>query len=82
MDPSQNQSTFQTLASVLAGGLAGYVDSQNQQPFYATQPTPQTQYGVQGTAQTTGLASLTSGGNSTLLIVGVVVVVAVLLLKK
>lgn len=83
MDPtSDGSSTFQTLAGVLAGGLAGYVDSQNQQPFYATQPAPQTQFGLQGSGQTTGTGLLGGGSNSTLLIIGVVVVAAVFFLKK
>ena len=81
MDSTDSGSTFQTLAGVLAGGLAGYVDSQNQQPFYATQPTPQTQYGVQGTGQTTGSGSI-AGLSPTVLVIAVVAVAAIFLLKK
>jgi hypothetical protein len=47
-DDSSGQSTLQTLASVFAGGLQGYVDSQNQQPVYVTAPSPQTAYGYAG----------------------------------
>jgi hypothetical protein len=83
MDPSSgSSSTFQTLAGVLAGGLAGYVDSQNQQPFYASQPAPQTQYGLQGTGQTVGVQGSVAGISPTVLVIGVVVVVAILFLKK
>lgn len=49
----QTNSTLQTLASVLSGGLQGYVDSQNQQPVYVTAPTPQTAYGYAGQGQNT-----------------------------
>jgi hypothetical protein len=55
MDDSS--SGLQTLASVLAGGLAGYVDSQNSQPITVTSPTPQTAYGVAGTGQGTPAAT-------------------------
>ena len=48
MDDDSGNSTFQTLASVLAGGLQGYVDSQNQQPVYVVPTQPQTAYGAAG----------------------------------
>jgi hypothetical protein len=79
MDQTDSGSnTFQTLASVLAGGLGAYVDSQNQQPVYVTQPTPQTQYGVQGQNQNTG----TIAGLSPMVLLLVVGVVAFIALKK
>lgn len=46
-------STLQTLASVLSGGLQGYVDSQNQQPVYVVAPSPNTAYGTAGQGQST-----------------------------
>jgi hypothetical protein len=56
MGDDQN-STLQTLAAVLSGGLQGYVDSQNQQPVYVTAPSPQTAYGYAGQGQSTPAAS-------------------------
>lgn len=84
MDPTQNgPSTFQTIASVLAGGLGGYVDAQNQQPVYVQTPAVQTQYGYAGVGQATPSTSGTIGGLSpTVLLLGVVAVVAVFMLKK
>lgn len=77
MDPTQTgSSTFQTLASVLAGGLAGYVDAQNNQPVAVVAPSPSTAYGYAGAGQPTpsGLAATVSGSPVFLLvIVGVVV---------
>lgn len=83
MDPTQSgSSTFQTLASVLAGGLAGYVDAQNNQPVAVVAPSPQTQYGYAGTGQTTptGIGATLSGSPIFLLVI--VGVVALLVLKK
>lgn len=81
MDDSSSN-TAQTLASVLAGGLGGYIDSQNQQPVYVQQPAPQTAYGYAGTTQATpssvGIAGIPM---SALLITGAIVL-AVFLLKK
>jgi hypothetical protein len=57
MDDNGN-STLQTLASVLSGGLQGYVDSQNQQPVYVTAPNQQTAYGYAGQGQTTPAGSV------------------------
>ena len=51
--------TWQTLASVLAGGLAGYVDAQNSQPVTVQQPLPQTAYGYAGTGQSSVAAKAT-----------------------
>lgn len=80
MDSTDGSSTFQTLAGALAGGLSAYYDSQNTQPVYVTQPTPQTAYGVAGTGQN---APGTVGGLSpTVLLVGVVALVAFFALKK
>jgi hypothetical protein len=80
MGDDSSSSTFQTLASVLAGGLSGYVDSQNQQPVYVQQVQPQTQYGYAGQGQNTpGVA----GGfnlSPTVLIIGAVL--AFVLLRK
>jgi len=82
LDPSQQPSTFQTLASVLAGGLAGYVDAQNNQPVAVVAPTPQTAFGAAGYGQATptGLTAVVGGNPLGLLLV--VGVVAYLLLKK
>jgi len=85
MDPTQSGSNWQTLASVLAGGLAGYVDAQNNQPVTAVQPLPQTAYGYQGTAQptpTSGLGSMFAGGSAPLLLLGALALVAIFALKK
>jgi hypothetical protein len=84
MDPTQSGNNWQTLASVLAGGLAGYVDAQNNQPVTAVQPLPQTAYGYQGTAQATPTSAAfgLGGGHSTLLLLGVVAVVAIIALKN
>lgn len=83
MDPTQQNdpSTWQTLASVFAGGLGGYVDAQNHQPVYVATPAPQTQYGYAGIAQSTPTNSL-GGLSPTVLLVGVIVVAAVFMLKK
>lgn len=79
MDDDSSQSTFQTLASVLAGGLAGYVDAQNQQPVYVTPTTPQTAYGIAG--QPSGTAA---AGSFTLspVMLALLAVGAFFLLKK
>jgi hypothetical protein len=79
MDDSTN-STFQTLASVFAGGLQGYVDSQNQQPVYVTAPSPQTAYGYAGQpSSATGAAGTFSLSPVMLLLLAVG---AIFLLKK
>lgn len=44
-------STADTLAAVLAGASTAYLDSQNGQPFTATEPVPGTPYGPAGYAQ-------------------------------
>jgi hypothetical protein len=68
MDPTQQQpSGWQTLASVLAGGLAGYVDAQNNQPVAVVAPTPQTAYGYAGYGQPTPSA-ITASASSPLLL--------------
>jgi hypothetical protein len=81
MDPTQDGSgsSWQTLASVLAGGLSGYVDAQNQQPVYVAQPNPQTAYGNQGAGQVTPSATAQAPG--WLWIAGLAVV-AFLVLRK
>jgi hypothetical protein len=71
-------SVFQTLAGALAGGISGYYDSQQTQPVYVVQPTPQTQYGVAGTNQNTG----TIAGIPPLYLLIGVGLVAFLLLRK
>lgn len=80
MDDSDGGSTWQTLSSVLAGGLAGYVDSQNNQPVYVAQPTPNTAYGTAGATQATPATASASAPNW-MLIAGVAVV-AFLLLRR
>jgi len=83
MDPTQSgPSGWQTLASVLAGGLGGYVDAQNQQPVYVQTPAPQTQYGYAGVGQSTPTTSSLGGLSPTVLLVGVIVIAAVFMLKK
>jgi hypothetical protein len=80
MDPTQQGAGgWQTLASVLAGGLGGYVDAQNNQPVYVQTPAPQTAYGYAGQGQVT---PTTSSLSPTVLLVGVILVAAVFMLKK
>jgi hypothetical protein len=79
-DSTDSSSTFQTLASVLAGGLSGYVDAQH--GFYAQQPLPQTGYGYAGTAQPTPSGSFLGGSVSPIVLLVVVGAFAFLLLKK
>jgi len=86
MDPTTQDvqgaaNVFQSLAGALNGGLSAYYDSQNTQPVYVTQPTPQTSYGVAGVGQATPAGTI-AGLSPTVLLVGVAVVVAVLFLKK
>lgn len=75
---SSDPSTFQTIASVLAGGLGGYVDAQNQQPVYVQTPAPQTAYGYAGQGQATPTSGTIAGLSPTvlLLLVGVAVFLA------
>jgi hypothetical protein len=75
MDDSSSN-TFQTLASVLAGGLAGYVDAQNSQPVAVVAPTPQTAFGFAGAGQATpsGLTGTLTGSPAMLLLVGALVI--------
>ena len=82
MDDSSSGSSWQTLASVLAGGLGGYVDSQNNQPVYVAQPTPNTAYGAAGYAQATPAASSGSATAPSWLLYAGVAVVAFMLLRK
>lgn len=83
MDPTQQSpGGWQTLASVLAGGLGGYVDAQNNQPVYVQTPAPQTAFGYAGVGQTTPTTSSLGGLSPTVLLVGVIVVAAVFMLKK
>lgn len=80
MGEDDSSSTFQTLASVFAGGLQGYVDSQNQQPVYVTAPSQQTAYGYAG--QPSSVTGSTGGLSlSPVMLLGLAVV-AFLLLKK
>jgi hypothetical protein len=84
MDDSDSGSGFQTLASVLAGGLAGYVDSQNNQPIYVAQPQPQTAYGISGVGQPSvaggGVASI--GGIPPMVLLLGLGVIAFIALRK
>ena len=87
MDPNSSNSGLQTLASVLAGGLAGYVDAQNAQPVYVVQPGLQTQYGAAGYYQGAPVAAqpqVTSAATryTPLLLIGGLVLVAALLLHR
>jgi hypothetical protein len=78
MDDSTS-STLQTLASVFAGGLQGYVDSQNQQPVYVTAPSQQTAYGYAGQPSSSTAAASVTGSPIMLLVLALG---AFLLLKK
>lgn len=70
-DSSGDTSTWQTLASVLAGGLGGLVDAQNHQPVYVQTPAPQTAYGYAGVGQSTPVAASFGGINPVLLVLAV-----------
>ena len=75
-------STAATLASVLAGGLAGYFDSQNNQPVTVTTPAPQTAYGYAGYGQYTPASSSATVISPTVLLLAALVVGVVIVLKK
>jgi hypothetical protein len=80
-DGTDSSSGLQTLASVLAGGLAGYVDAQNSQPVTVTAPSQQTAYGYAGYGQATPSAAA-SAAPSWLIPVVLIGVVALLLFKR
>jgi hypothetical protein len=79
-----DSSTGNTLADIFAGALTGYVDAQNQQPVYVTQPVPNTAFGFSGIGQPTPANSLAAslGNSSGLLMLGLLAVVAVVLLRR
>ena len=81
---SGGSSTANTLADVFAGALTGYVDAQNQQPVYVTQPVPNTAYGFSGAGQITPGNSLAANiqGRSTFVMLGIIAVVALLILRR
>lgn len=77
-----SSATLQTLAGALVGGLGGYLDSQGVQPITATQPLPQTAYGVAGVGQIAPTVSASVSGYLPLILVGALVLGAIFLLKK
>lgn len=68
MDPTSQPNTWQTLASVFAGGFLGYEDAQNGTALAVTQPTPGTAFGVQGVSQLTPGAAVSASASSPLLL--------------
>ena len=72
---------WQTLAGALAGGLAGAVDAQNQQPVFVAQPSPQTAYGYAGQGQVTPSTTASAQAPGWLWIAGLAVI-AFFVLRK